>query len=103
MYAGASPENRIAAYGNLVAPLSEILPPQQNQGRNDPLAFIGKGIGAKQSRKKMEKAQKDAAEGKSKKLTSIENGLKWVSLSNDMSMCLTLLTDILDHGQKSKS
>jgi hypothetical protein len=75
-----SPTQRQAYYGELIAPLSQVLPPLQQSGRNDPIALLGRGMSSRDSQKKLEKAQKKLDKGKSKKLDSLEGGLKWVSL-----------------------
>lgn len=73
------PESRLAGYGNTVAPLSVVYPQQQNIGRNDPIAMLARGIGSRDNQKKIEKANKDAQKGKSKKGNSLEGDVKWVS------------------------
>lgn len=75
----ASPEERLDAYGDLLAPITEVLPEAQNQGRRDPIAMIGKGLGDQQTRKKNARAEKKLAKGKSDKMDEVEGGLKWVS------------------------
>lgn len=75
----ARPEARVAAYGNLVAPITRLLPPQQQGGRNDPLAMLGGGLSKRENKKKMEKAQEEMAKGKTKEFDQLEGGLKWVS------------------------
>ena len=77
---GISPEERQARYGDLIAPLSRVLPPLQQNGRSDPIAMIGRGLSSRASQKKMQKAEKDSAKGKTKKSTSLEADLKWASL-----------------------
>lgn len=77
---GLSPEQRQGYYGDLIAPLSRVLPPLQQSGRSDPIAMLGQGLSSRDSQKKMQKAQKDVAKGKTKDLDSLEGGLKWVGL-----------------------
>lgn len=76
---GQTAEEKLARYGELVAPLSVVLPPSQNIGRQDPLAKIGQRIGDKGDQKKLEKARRDAARGKLEKMGDLEGGLKCVS------------------------
>jgi hypothetical protein len=78
---GLSPEERQAYYGDLIAPLSQVLPPLQQSGRSDPIAMLGRGLASRDSQKKMQKAEKNIAKGKTKDLDSLEGGLKWVSLA----------------------
>ena len=78
---GLSPEERQAYYGDLIAPLSRVLPPLQQSGRSDPIAMLGRGLASRDSQKKKQKAEKDIAKGKTKDLDSLEGGLKWVSLA----------------------
>lgn len=79
-YGDSSPEARIDSYGNLVAPLSRILPPTSQNGRTDPIAMFARGLADRTSQKTLGKAEKDASKGKNKKLDALEGGLKWVSL-----------------------
>ncbi|UKZ73746.1 hypothetical protein TrVFT333_001396 [Trichoderma virens FT-333] len=67
-----SPEERVACYGDLIAPISQILPPLQQSGRNDPIAMLGRGLASRDSQKKMEKAQKDMKKGKNKNVNNLE-------------------------------
>lgn len=53
---GLSPEGRQAYYGDLIAPLSRVLPPLQQSGRTDPIAMLGRGIASRDSQKKMKKS-----------------------------------------------
>lgn len=76
---GVSPEERQERYGYLIAPLSRVLPPLQQSGRSDPIAMLGRGLSSRASQKTMQKAEKDAAKGKTKKSGSLEQDLKWVS------------------------
>jgi hypothetical protein len=66
-----------------MAPLSGVLPPLQQSGRTDPIAMLGHGLSSRTSQKKMQKAEKDLAKGKTKDLASLEGGLKWVSLATE--------------------
>ncbi|KAM0253651.1 hypothetical protein ACHAQJ_007163 [Trichoderma viride] len=72
-----SPRERQAYYGELIAPLSQVLPPLQQSGRNDPIAMLGRGMSSRDGQKKLEKAQKKLDKGKSKDIDSLEGGLKW--------------------------
>lgn len=67
-------------YGDLVAPLCEILPPSQNGGRQDPLAFIGKRLSTKTTQKNLQKAQEKMAKGETKDMDSLDKKFKWVRL-----------------------
>ncbi|KAL6885799.1 hypothetical protein GGI43DRAFT_431967 [Trichoderma evansii] len=73
-----SPRERLACYGDLIAPISQVLPPLQQSGRNDPIALLGRGMSSRDSQKKMEKAQKKMEKGKSKDIDNLEGGLKWL-------------------------
>jgi hypothetical protein len=73
-----SPEERQACYGDLISPLSQVLPPLQQSGRNDPIALLGRGISSRSDQKKFEKAQKKMQSGKSKNIDALEKGIKWV-------------------------
>ncbi|KAE8451320.1 hypothetical protein EG329_003949 [Mollisiaceae sp. DMI_Dod_QoI] len=75
---GLSPEERQAYYGDLIAPLSRVLPPLQQSGRSDPIAMLGRGLANRGNQKKMKKAEKGIAKGKTKDLDSLEGGLKWL-------------------------
>ena len=75
---GISPEERQAYFGDLIAPLSRVLPPLQQNGRNDPIAQLGRGLASRTNQKKIQKADKDMAKGKTKNVDSLEGGLKWV-------------------------
>lgn len=76
----ARPESRIAAYGDLVAPLTVVMPPLEHVGRRDPIAMIGRGLSSKETNKKMEKAQEKMERGRrNKDLNGLEDGFKWVS------------------------
>lgn len=72
------PKSRLAEYGNTVAPLSVVYPQQQNIGRSDPIAMLARGIGSRDNQKKIDKANKNAQKGKSKKANSLEGDVKWV-------------------------
>ena len=74
------PEERQACYGNLISPLSSVMPPLRQSGRNDPIALLGRGMSSRDSQKKFQKAQKKLQSGKSKDVDALEKGLKWVSL-----------------------
>jgi hypothetical protein len=80
---GARPEDRVVVYGNLVAPLTDVLPPLQNSGgRSDPLAMLGQRFSDKSNDKQLRKAQKDMQKGKTKKYDALEGGLQWVNFEN---------------------
>jgi hypothetical protein len=70
---------RLQSYGTLLAPLTTILPPLQNSGRNDLSAQFGARLSSKQQSKAWEKAQKDLSKGKGKKAQSLEKNFHWVS------------------------
>ncbi|KAH8121290.1 hypothetical protein LI328DRAFT_171976 [Trichoderma asperelloides] len=74
----ASPRQRIACYGDLIAPISQVLPPLQQCGRNDPIALLGRGMSDRDNQKKIEKAQKESEKGKRKEIDNLEGGLKWL-------------------------
>lgn len=76
---GASYMQRLQSYGGLIAPLTTILPPLQNSGRNDLSAQFGARLSSKQQAKAWEKAQKDLSKGKGKKAQSLEKNFHWVS------------------------
>lgn len=74
------PEDRVTVYGNLVAPLTNVLQPLQNSGgRSDPLAMLGQRFSDKSNVKQLRKAQEDMQKGKTKKYNVLEGGLQWVS------------------------
>ncbi|KAJ5938691.1 hypothetical protein N7466_001825 [Penicillium verhagenii] len=77
---GATPGQRCAQYGDMIAPLSQVLSPLEQSGRNDPIAKLGRGLASRGDQKKVQKAEKDMAKkgGKNKKLDSLEGGLKWL-------------------------
>ncbi|KAJ5684074.1 uncharacterized protein N7477_000419 [Penicillium maclennaniae] len=75
---GFSPEERRASFGNRIAPLSRVLPPLQQTGRNDPIAQLGRGLASRTNQKKMQKADKEMTEGKTKNINTLEGGLKWL-------------------------
>lgn len=77
---GISLEERQSYFGDLIAPLSRVLPPLQQSGRNDLIAQLGRGLASRTNQKKMQKANKDMAKGKTKNVDALEGGLKWVSL-----------------------
>jgi hypothetical protein len=55
----------------------------QQNGRNDPVAMLGRSLANRTNQKKMQKAEKDITKGKkNKNLDSLEGGLKWVSPQN---------------------
>lgn len=84
------PEDRLAGYGNTVAPLSVVYPRQQQIGRQDPIAMLGRGIGARDNQRKMKKADKEQQKGKkSKDRDAVEGGVKWVSLSKTVRIPLS--------------
>jgi hypothetical protein len=79
---GISPEERQAFFGDLIATISRVLPPLQQNGRNDPVAMLGRSLANRTNQKKMQKAEKDITKGKkNKNLDALEGGLKWVSLT----------------------
>jgi hypothetical protein len=74
---GISPEARQAFFGDLLAPLSRVLPPLQQNGRNDPVAMLGRSLASRTNQKKMQRAEKDMTKGKkNKKLNALEGGLQ---------------------------
>ncbi|KAJ5909107.1 hypothetical protein N7495_001789 [Penicillium taxi] len=74
-----SPEERRAYFGSLIAPLSRVLPPLQQNGRSDPIAMLGRGLASRTNQKKIEKAEKEMAKGKkTKNVDSLEGGLRWL-------------------------
>ena len=85
--AGASPEDRLASYGNYIAPISVILPPVRTAKRNDPLAVIGRTIGQRDQQRKMGHAQDDLDKGKTEKSAKLEQGVKWVSFASCLCGC----------------
>ncbi|KAM0450628.1 hypothetical protein ACHAPV_010412 [Trichoderma viride] len=93
-YGDSSPEARIDSYGNLVAPLSRILPPTSQNGRTDPIAMFARGLADRTSQKTLGKAEKDASKGKNKKLDALEGGLKWL-------MVRRASPDALAHWQRN--
>lgn len=74
-----SAEQRVAAYGDSVAQLDEVLLPVRTGGRNDPIAMLGKGMSKRKNQKKGEKVQKKMDSGRDRKI-DVDGGLKWVSL-----------------------
>jgi hypothetical protein len=73
---------RQAFFGGLIAPLSRVLSPLQQSGRNDPVAMLGRSLASRTNQKKMQKAEKDITKGKkTKNLDALEGGLQWVSLT----------------------
>lgn len=76
---GPYPQDRVAAYGGLLAPLTKVLPPVENAGRHDPLAGIGNFLNNRATQKKVRKAQKREAKGKDKKMNRLEGSVQWVS------------------------
>lgn len=87
-----SPEERQAYYGERIAAVSQVLPPLQQSGRNDPIALLGRGMFSRDSQKKLEKAQKKLDKGKSKDIDNLEGGLKWVSLVVPLTLDAILKT-----------
>ncbi|KAL7937848.1 hypothetical protein V8C35DRAFT_319912 [Trichoderma chlorosporum] len=73
-----SPEERLSYYGDLVAPISHVLPALQQSGRSDPIAMLGRGMSNKDRQKKLEKAQEELRKGKRKDIDKLEGGLKWL-------------------------
>lgn len=76
----SSPLEKLASYQGLTLPLSQVLPPLQQNGRSDPIAVLGRGINSKNNKKKLVKAQKKMQKGRSSEVESLEAGLKWVSV-----------------------
>lgn len=72
-------EERLEYYNGLVAPLSSILPPERQGGRQDPIALLGNQISRRNDEKKVRKAEKKLQKGEGKQLGKLETGLKWVS------------------------
>ncbi|KAJ5218504.1 uncharacterized protein N7498_000603 [Penicillium cinerascens] len=91
---GISPEERQAYFGDLIAPLSRVLPPFQQNGRNDPIAQLGRGLASRTNRQKIKKANKDMAKGKTTNIDSLEGGLKWL-------MVRRASADALEYWRKS--
>ena len=77
--AGASPQERLAAYRGRLAPPSVVLPPAARSGRNDPIAMLGRGIASRDAQKKVGKAQEKASEGKFDDKDMAGAEVKWVS------------------------
>ncbi|KAJ6093579.1 hypothetical protein N7486_008868 [Penicillium sp. IBT 16267x] len=77
---GVPPKERRAQYGDLIAPLSRVLPPLEQRGRSEPVAMLGQGIASRGDQKKMQKVEKELAKGrgKTKNLDALEEGLKWL-------------------------
>lgn len=73
-----SPDERVAWYGDLLAPLTIVLPPLQDSGRQDAIAALGQRFGDKSTEKKVRKAQKKLEKGDTKQFASLEGDLKWV-------------------------
>jgi hypothetical protein len=74
-------EERLGYYGDRIASLSRVLLPLQQSGRSDPIATLGRGLTSRDSQKKQQKAEKDLAKGKTKKLNHLEGRLQWVRLA----------------------
>lgn len=72
------PEERVAYYGTLVAPLTRALPPMQVGGRQDVIAKVARGMAGRKQQKNLTDAQEKLAKGERKDMDSLENGLKWV-------------------------
>ncbi|KAH8698683.1 hypothetical protein BGW36DRAFT_295041 [Talaromyces proteolyticus] len=87
---GTLPEDRVARYGNLIAPLSDVLPPLANSGRQDPLAAFGQRIGNKADDKKVRKAREKMEKGKTDKFDALEGGLQWVRFGANLSTVTTV-------------
>ncbi|KAF2156337.1 hypothetical protein K461DRAFT_310817 [Myriangium duriaei CBS 260.36] len=83
-----SPEQRLDSYNGLVAPLSVVLPPLENVGRKDPIAMLGRGIGARESQRKSRKAEKSAARGRNRRGDNTGDDLKWVMVREATPMAL---------------
>ena len=77
--AGATPQERLAAYRGLLAPPSLVLPPAARGGRNDPIAMLGRGMASRDAQKKVEKAQEKAREGNFDDKDMAGAEVKWVS------------------------
>jgi hypothetical protein len=75
MPADAMPEHRLSSYRNLLAPLSMVLAPLAQSGRNDPIAMIGRRFGDKKAQDSIKKARESAAKGEYKDQADV----KWVS------------------------
>ncbi|GLI81851.1 hypothetical protein PoHVEF18_010243 [Penicillium ochrochloron] len=82
---GLAPEQRQMLFGDLVAPLSRVLPPLQQSGRNDPVAMIGRSLASRTNQKKIQKAEKDMAKGKNKSIDALQGGMQWVSLTRPLA------------------
>ncbi|KAJ2976238.1 hypothetical protein NQ176_g5065 [Zarea fungicola] len=74
------PEERLEYYNGLVAPLSIILPPERQGGRQEPIALLGNQLSQRNNEKKVRKAEKKLQKGKTKQLDRLETGLKWLIL-----------------------
>lgn len=72
------PQERVACYGNRLAPLSDVLPPLPQSGRHDPIAVLGNAVANRDNAKKLNKAQRKMDRGRNDKMNNIEEHLKWV-------------------------
>ncbi|KAF2166623.1 hypothetical protein M409DRAFT_23257 [Zasmidium cellare ATCC 36951] len=63
-YGIPSPEERLAACGSLVAPLSHVLLSLEHVGRSDVIAQLGSGIGNRDEQRKNGRAQRQMARGR---------------------------------------
>lgn len=94
---GISPQERQAYFGELIAPLFRVRPPLQQNGRNDPIAQLGRGLASRTNQKKIQKADKDMAKGKTKNMDSLEGGFKWVRRM-ELNFIAILRTVANSHG-----
>ena len=65
-------------YGDLVAPLTQVLEPNTRDGRNDPVALLARAMSSRDRQKALGDARKNAAKGDQKNMNSLGNDLKWV-------------------------
>ncbi|KAK4500303.1 hypothetical protein PRZ48_008492 [Zasmidium cellare] len=73
------PLTRLEQYGDYLMPLSVVHEQQQNIGRQDPIAMIGRGMSAKDAQQKMQRAGREQQRGKrTKKGDSLEGSLQWL-------------------------
>ncbi|KAF3391459.1 hypothetical protein F1880_007675 [Penicillium rolfsii] len=101
---GISPEGRLAFFGDLIAPLSLLLPPLQQIGRNDPAAMLGRTLANRTNQKKMQKAEKDITKGKkNKNLDSLEGGLKWLIVRPASSEALAYWRNSLNDQSQTQA
>jgi hypothetical protein len=73
---GAGYIDKLLSYGSLVAPLTSL--PPVNAGRTNLLAQLGAGLSSRSQQKTQNKAAKDLASGKMKRITAIEENFNWV-------------------------